>query len=68
MTLGIIFAAVLASQMISRIGIRIPLLVGPAAAVIGLELLTRLTIHSGYGTIVLPLLIVSIGMGLSFVH
>jgi MFS family permease len=67
MTLGIIFAAVLASQMISRIGIRIPLLVGPAAAVIGLELLTRLTIHSGYGTIVLPLLIVSIGMGLSFV-
>ena len=67
MTLGIIGAAVLASRMISRIGIRIPLLVGPAAAVVGLELLTRLTIHSGYGTIVVPLLIVSLGMGLSFV-
>lgn len=67
MTIGIIAAAVLASRMITRIGIRIPLLVGPAAAVVGLELLTRLTIHSGYGTIVVPLLIVSIGMGLSFV-
>ncbi len=67
MTLGIIGAAVLASRMISRIGIRIPLLVGPAAAVVGLELLTRLTVHSGYGAIVVPLLIVAIGMGLSFV-
>ena len=45
----------------------LPLLVGPAAAAVGLELLTRLTIHSGYGTIVVPLLIVSLGMGLSFV-
>jgi predicted MFS family arabinose efflux permease len=67
MTLGIIGAAVLASRMISRIGIRIPLLIGPAAAVVGIQLLTRLTIHSGYGAIVVPLLIVSIGMGLSFV-
>jgi EmrB/QacA subfamily drug resistance transporter len=67
MTFGIIFAAVLASRMIGKIGIRIPLLVGPGAAVVGLELLTRLTIHSGYGTIVVPLLIVSLGMGLSFV-
>jgi MFS family permease len=67
MTLGIIAAAVLASRMIGKIGIRIPLLVGPAAAVVGLELLTRLTIHSGYGSIVVPLLIVSLGMGLSFV-
>jgi EmrB/QacA subfamily drug resistance transporter len=67
MTLGIIGAAVLASRIISKIGIRVPLLVGPAAAVVGLELLTRLTIHSGYGSIVVPLLIVSLGMGLSFV-
>ena len=35
MTLGIITAAVLASRLIGRIGIRIPLLVGPAAAVVG---------------------------------
>jgi EmrB/QacA subfamily drug resistance transporter len=67
MTIGIIFAAVLASRLVGRIGIRLPLLVGPAAAVVGLELLTRLTIHSGYGTILVPLLIVSLGMGLSFV-
>jgi predicted MFS family arabinose efflux permease len=67
MTLGIIAAAVLASRLIGRIGIRLPLLIGPAAATVGIELLTRLTIHSGYGQIVVPLLIVSIGMGLSFV-
>jgi EmrB/QacA subfamily drug resistance transporter len=67
MTFGIITAAVLASRLIGRIGIRIPLLVGPAAATLGLELLTRLTIHSGYGAIVVPLLIVALGMGLSFV-
>jgi EmrB/QacA subfamily drug resistance transporter len=67
MTVGIITAAVLASRLVGRIGIRVPLLVGPAAAVIGLELLTRLTIHSGYSAILVPLLIVSLGMGLSFV-
>ncbi len=67
MTLGIITAAVLASRLVGRIGIRLPLLIGPAAAATGLELLTRLTVHSGYGTIVVPLLIVSLGMGLSFV-
>jgi predicted MFS family arabinose efflux permease len=67
MTLGIITAAVLASRLVGRIGIRVPLLVGPAAAVIGLELLTRLTIHSSYWAILVPLLIVSLGMGLSFV-
>ncbi len=67
MTLGIITAAVLASRLVGRIGIRLPLLVGPTAAFVGLELLTRLTIHSGYGTLLVPLLIVSLGMGLSFV-
>jgi EmrB/QacA subfamily drug resistance transporter len=67
MTLGIITAAVAASRLVGRIGIRIPLLVGPTAAFVGLELLTRLTIHSGYGTLLVPLLIVSLGMGLSFV-
>jgi MFS family permease len=67
LTLGIITAAVLASRLVGRIGIRVPLLVGPAAAALGLELLTRLTVHSGYGTILVPLIIISLGMGLSFV-
>ena len=67
MTLGIIVAAVLASRLITRIGIRLPLLIGPAAAVVGLTLLSRLSIHSGYAGILVPLLIVSLGMGLSFV-
>ncbi len=67
MTLGIITAAVFTSRLIGRIGIRVPLLIGPAAAVVGIELLTRLTIHSGYGSLLVPLIIVSLGMGLSFV-
>jgi predicted MFS family arabinose efflux permease len=67
MTIGLISAAIITSRLIGRIGIRIPLLAGPAAAVVGLELLTRLSIHSHYVSILIPLLIVSVGMGLSFV-
>ena len=67
MTVGIIVAAILASRFIGTVGIRIPLLVGPGAAAIGLFLLSRLSIHSGYAGILVPLLIVSLGMGLSFV-
>ena len=67
MTVGIIVAAVLTSRLIGTIGIRIPLLVGPAATAIGLFLLSRLGVDSGYTGILVPLLIVSLGMGFSFV-
>jgi EmrB/QacA subfamily drug resistance transporter len=67
MTIGLMGAAVATSRLVGKIGIRFPLLFGPAAAVVGLELLTRLTVHSGYGAIIVPLLIVSVGMGTSFV-
>jgi predicted MFS family arabinose efflux permease len=67
MTVGLMAAAIITSRVIGRIGIRLPLLVGPAAATIGIGLLTRLSIHSHYDAILIPLLIVSVGMGLSFV-
>jgi EmrB/QacA subfamily drug resistance transporter len=67
MTIGLMGAAIITSRLIGRIGIRFPLLAGPAASVVGLELLTRLSIHSHYISILIPLLIVSVGMGLSFV-
>jgi len=67
MTLGIIFAAVLASTDDHRIGIRIPLLRRPRCRVMRTELTHAPHDPQWYGTIVLPLLIVSIGLGLSFV-
>jgi EmrB/QacA subfamily drug resistance transporter len=67
MTAGIVVAAGLASRVVGRVGIRIPLLIGPAAAVIGLAWLSRLTVTSGYLDILGPLLIISLGMGTAFV-
>jgi len=67
MTAGIVVAAALASRLVGKIGIRLPLLIGPVGAVIGLALLSRLTITSNYLDIVGPLLIISLGMGLAFV-
>jgi EmrB/QacA subfamily drug resistance transporter len=67
MTVGVIAAAGLASRVVDKIGIRLPLLIGPAAAATGLALLSRLTVSSNYGDIVGPLLIIAVGMGLAFV-
>ena len=67
MTVGLMGAAILVSRFVGRIGIRIPLLVGPGFAVIGLALLSRLTVSSSYADIVIPLIILAFGMGSSFV-
>jgi EmrB/QacA subfamily drug resistance transporter len=67
MTAGIVVAANISSRLVGRIGIRLPLLIGPAGAVIGLAWLSRLTVTSGYTDILGPLLIISLGMGLAFV-
>jgi predicted MFS family arabinose efflux permease len=67
MTVGIVVAAGLASKLVTRVGTRVPLLLGPAGAVIGLAWLTRLTTSSGYLDLLWPLLIISMSMGLSFV-
>ena len=67
MTIGLMGAAILASRLVGRIGIRIPLLVGPGLAVVGLALLSRLQVTSGYIDILVPLIVVAVGMGFSFV-
>jgi EmrB/QacA subfamily drug resistance transporter len=65
---GIIVSAGLASQFLPRTGPK-PLMVGGMAlAVIGLLLLTRVGLHTGYASHVLPSeLLISVGMGLVFV-
>ncbi|MGB7103961.1 MAG: MFS transporter [Acidimicrobiales bacterium] len=67
MTIGIIVAATLSSRFVGRIGIRIPLLVGPAMAVIGMLGISRITPTSSYWMLLGPLLIIALGMGLTFV-
>jgi len=67
MTAGIIVSAGLASRYVGRIGIRIPLLVGPAAATLGMLWITRITVTSSYLDILGPLVVIAVGMGFSFV-
>jgi EmrB/QacA subfamily drug resistance transporter len=67
MTLGIIVAAILTSRFIGRIGIRIPLIAGPAAAVVGMLWISRITPTSHYLSVVGPLVLIALGMGFSFV-
>jgi EmrB/QacA subfamily drug resistance transporter len=67
MALGIVVSATFASRVVGRIGIRLPLLAGPAGATAGLALLSQLTVTSSYADIIGPLLLISLGMGLSFV-
>jgi predicted MFS family arabinose efflux permease len=67
MTAGIVIAATISSRLVGRIGIRLPLLIGPAGAVVGLTLLTRLRVTSGYIDLIGPLVIIALGMGLAFV-
>jgi len=67
MTVGIVVGAGLSSRLVGKIGIRIPLLVGPGAATVGLAGLSRITVTSSYLEVVGPVLLISVGMGLSFV-
>jgi len=67
MTLGIIVAATLTSRFIGRVGIRLPLIVGPGVAVGGMLWLTRLTPTSHYVEVLGPLVLIALGMGFAFV-
>ncbi len=67
MTAGIVVGAGLSSRLVGRIGIRLPLLVGPGAVTVGLAGLSRITVTSSYLDVVGPLLLIAVGMGLSFV-
>jgi MFS family permease len=67
MTIGIIVSAALASRYVGTLGIRIPLLVGPALATIGGLWITRLSVTSSYLDLLGPLIVIALGMGFSFV-
>ncbi|HET7523951.1 MAG TPA: MFS transporter [Acidimicrobiales bacterium] len=67
MSFGIMFAAILTSRLLTRVGIRIPLITGPIFALAGLVWLTQLTPTTGYGQIIAPLLLIALGMGQCFV-
>ena len=65
---GIIIGAGLSSRFLPRTGPRVLMTVGLTTAAVGLLLFTRLGVHSSYLTMVLPPeVLVSIGMGLTFV-
>ncbi len=65
-TAGIVVAAVIASRLVGRVGVRLLLLIGPGAVAVGLAWLSRLTPSSSYLDILGPMLSISLGMGLTF--
>jgi MFS family permease len=67
MSAGIMIAAMTTARLLTRVGIRRPLITGPVFALAGLLWLTRLTPGSGYLDLILPLVLLALGMGQSFV-
>jgi EmrB/QacA subfamily drug resistance transporter len=67
-SIGVILGATAASGLMPRFGARFVILLGLVLGAIGLGVFTLLGVHSSYASLVLPAeLIVSTGMGLSFV-
>jgi EmrB/QacA subfamily drug resistance transporter len=67
-SIGVILGATAASGLMPRFGPRMVILLGLVLGAIGLGVFTQLGVHSSYASLVLPAeLIVSTGMGLSFV-
>jgi predicted MFS family arabinose efflux permease len=67
MTFGIIIAAGLTSQLVSKIGVRVPLIAGSGATVVGMLWITRITVTSSYLDILGPLIVIALGLGFVFV-
>jgi predicted MFS family arabinose efflux permease len=67
MSAGIMVAAMTTARILTRIGIRGPLLLGPLLTFSGVLWLTQLTVTSGYLDVLGPLLLIALGMGQSFV-
>jgi EmrB/QacA subfamily drug resistance transporter len=67
-SLGIIISAGVAGQLLPRFGPKILMLAGSALVVVGMVLLTRIGVDSGYASQLLPPeVLMSVGMGLFFV-
>lgn len=65
---GIIFAAMLASQLLPRLGPRVLITGGLLLAAIGLAWFTQIGVHTSYVAHVLPAeIVVSVGLGFAFV-
>ena len=67
MSAGIMVAAITTARLLTRVGIKVPLTIGPLFGLIGLIWLTQLTPQSGYFFVIIPLLIIALGMGQTFV-
>jgi len=66
-TLGIIAGAGVSAQLLTRVGPRVLMFAGMALAAIGMMLLTRIGVDTGFWTHVFPAeLIISFGMGVTF--
>jgi EmrB/QacA subfamily drug resistance transporter len=67
-TVGMIIGSVAAQQLIKRVGIRNVAVAGIGLAAAGMVVLTQLPVHGSYaGNLLVGLLPMSIGMGLTFV-
>jgi EmrB/QacA subfamily drug resistance transporter len=66
-TVGIITGAALASQLVPRVGPRILMVTGLLLATVGMVMLTRIGVDTGYWSHVFPAeLVISFGMGTMF--
>jgi EmrB/QacA subfamily drug resistance transporter len=66
-TAGIILGAGLSAQMLTRVGPRLLMFSGLLLAAIGMVLLTRIGVHTGYWSHVFgPELVISFGIGVTF--
>ena len=66
-TVGIVAGAMLSTQILPRVGPRIPMAGGLALAAVGMVLLTRLGVHTSYWSTVFPAqLVISFGIGIVF--
>jgi hypothetical protein len=67
-TVGIIVGAGIAQQLIKRLGVRVVSIAGITLAGLGMLILTQLPVHGSYvGNLLVGLVPMSIGMGLTFV-
>jgi EmrB/QacA subfamily drug resistance transporter len=67
-TVGIIVGAGFAQQLIKRLGVRVVSIIGITLAAAGMLVLTQLPVHGSYvGNLLVGLVPMSIGMGLTFV-
>ena len=68
MVATIMAASAVSSQLVARIGARPLMIAGPALVGVGMLWLSRLTEHSSYvGGMLGPIMVVALGMGLTFV-